>query len=62
MILQQDLTGESLAAELKALINAPEQVTEMETKARALARGDAAATTVDLMEELAGCRSQAAGN
>ena len=52
MILQKDLTGESLAKELKALINAPEQITQMENNAKSLAKGDAAATTVDLMENL----------
>ena len=52
MILQKDLTGESLANELKALINAPEQITQMENNARQLAKGDAAATTVDLIETL----------
>ena len=52
MILQKDLTGESLANELKSLINAPDLITKMEQNARQLAKGDAAATTVDLMEGL----------
>ena len=52
MILQQDLTGERLAQEIAALVDAPGRVTRMEEASRKLARGDAAAATVDLMEEL----------
>ena len=52
MILQKDLTGESLAQELRQLINAPDLLTMMEINARQLAKGDAAITTVDLMENL----------
>jgi UDP-N-acetylglucosamine--N-acetylmuramyl-(pentapeptide) pyrophosphoryl-undecaprenol N-acetylglucosamine transferase len=54
MILQRDLTGERLANEIKALVAAPEKISEMETASRRLARRDAAAATVDLMEELTG--------
>ncbi len=53
MILQTDLTGESLAAEIARLINAPEKITEMENSARKLAKKDAAELTVNMIEELA---------
>ena len=52
MILQQELTGERLASEITALVQAPEDLTMMEEMSRKLARGDAAAATVDMMEEL----------
>jgi UDP-N-acetylglucosamine--N-acetylmuramyl-(pentapeptide) pyrophosphoryl-undecaprenol N-acetylglucosamine transferase len=53
MILQKDLTGESLARELAALIEQPEKITQMETSAKKLAKVDAAKVTVDLIELLA---------
>lgn len=53
MILQRDLNGENLAKEVKSLIEAPENITDMETAAKKLARADAAEVTVDLIEELA---------
>ena len=52
MILQKDLSGERLANELLLLLEAPEKIDEMEVASRKLARRDAAAATVDLMEEL----------
>ncbi|MFN2454200.1 MAG: undecaprenyldiphospho-muramoylpentapeptide beta-N-acetylglucosaminyltransferase [Pyrinomonadaceae bacterium] len=52
MILQSDLTGERLAAEIDKLIAAPDTLTRMEQSAREMARGDAAQTTVDLMEKM----------
>ena len=52
MILQKDLTGESLANEILNLINSPEKISAMETATRTLARRDAAETTVDLIESL----------
>jgi UDP-N-acetylglucosamine--N-acetylmuramyl-(pentapeptide) pyrophosphoryl-undecaprenol N-acetylglucosamine transferase len=52
MILQPELTGERLAKEISALVNAPDDLTRMEAASRRMARGDAAAATVDLMEEL----------
>ncbi|MDQ3821491.1 MAG: undecaprenyldiphospho-muramoylpentapeptide beta-N-acetylglucosaminyltransferase [Acidobacteriota bacterium] len=52
MILQKDLTGERLAEEVAALIKAPDELTKMEEASRKLARGDAAAATVNLIEEL----------
>ncbi len=53
MILQKDLTSESLAKEIIDLIEKPEEITEMETAAKKLARTDAAEVTVDLIEQLA---------
>jgi UDP-N-acetylglucosamine--N-acetylmuramyl-(pentapeptide) pyrophosphoryl-undecaprenol N-acetylglucosamine transferase len=52
MILQQELNGERLATEIKALVTEPDTITRMEEASRKLARGDAASTTVDLMQEL----------
>lgn len=52
MILQRDLSGESLANEILGLINAPDKIGAMETSAKKLARKDAAEVTVDLIEEL----------
>ena len=52
MILQSDLNGERLAAEISEFINAPEKIGEMEKAARNLARKDAAEATVDIIEEL----------
>jgi UDP-N-acetylglucosamine--N-acetylmuramyl-(pentapeptide) pyrophosphoryl-undecaprenol N-acetylglucosamine transferase len=52
MILQKDLTGEMLANEIAAFLKEPERVTRMEEASRKLARGDAAAATVDLIEKL----------
>lgn len=53
MILQAELTGERLAREIEALIAAPALLSEMEAASRRLARGDAAAATVDLIESIA---------
>jgi UDP-N-acetylglucosamine--N-acetylmuramyl-(pentapeptide) pyrophosphoryl-undecaprenol N-acetylglucosamine transferase len=53
MVLQADLSGERLASEIKALIDAPEKLSEMEESARKLAKADAAKITVDMLEELA---------
>ncbi len=52
MILQKDLTGETLAREIIALINSPQRVTAMEQAAKKLARKDAAEATVDIIDEL----------
>jgi len=54
MILQQNLSGENLAREIAALVREPERISAMEQGARKLARGDAAAVVVDLIEELVG--------
>jgi len=53
MILQSDLSGESLADEIKDLIEKPEKITEMEFSAKKLAKPDAAKATVDLIVDLA---------
>lgn len=52
MILQKDLTGELLASEIAAMVGAPERVTRMEEASRKLARHDAAAATVELIEKV----------
>lgn len=52
MILQQDLTGERLAKEITQLVKHPEEVNLMEAEIRKLARGDAAASAVNIIEEL----------
>ena len=52
MILQQDLSAERLAEEITTLVREPEKITTMEQAARKLARGDAAAAVVDMVEKL----------
>ncbi len=52
MILQQELSGERLAQEIAKLVREPASITAMEQAARQLARGDAAAAVVDLIEKL----------
>ncbi|MEQ1604594.1 MAG: undecaprenyldiphospho-muramoylpentapeptide beta-N-acetylglucosaminyltransferase [Pyrinomonadaceae bacterium] len=52
MILQSELTGESLANAIKDLIAEPEKITEMEAAAKKMSRPDAASVTVDIIEEL----------
>lgn len=52
MILQQDLTGERLAREIKSLLTEPARIDEMERASRSLARADAAQRTVDLALEV----------
>ncbi|HEV7680494.1 MAG TPA: undecaprenyldiphospho-muramoylpentapeptide beta-N-acetylglucosaminyltransferase [Pyrinomonadaceae bacterium] len=54
MILQQDLSGERLAKEITSLASDPERLATMEQAARKLARGDAAAAVVNMVEELVG--------
>jgi UDP-N-acetylglucosamine--N-acetylmuramyl-(pentapeptide) pyrophosphoryl-undecaprenol N-acetylglucosamine transferase len=58
MILQKDLNGPVLASEINSLLAAPERLDAMEAAGRKLARRDAAAVTVDLMEELVKSRGQ----
>jgi len=53
MILQRNLSGESLANEIMDLINSPEKISAMEASTNKLARRDAAEVTVNLIEELA---------
>lgn len=52
MVLQKDLTGESLAREILGLISNQDDIGAMETATRKLARKDAAAVTVDIIEKL----------
>lgn len=52
MILQKNLSGDTLASEIRSLLSTPEKLEEMENAARKLARRDAAEKTVSLMEEL----------
>ena len=52
MILQKDLSGARLAQEIIQLAQEPQSVDSMEFAIRKLARGDAAAAAVDLIEEL----------
>jgi UDP-N-acetylglucosamine--N-acetylmuramyl-(pentapeptide) pyrophosphoryl-undecaprenol N-acetylglucosamine transferase len=53
LLLQSDLSGERLAAEIIGLVDAPEQLTQMGTASRKMARPDAAELTADIIEELA---------
>lgn len=52
IILQQDLSGARLAREIAELVSTPDDIKKMEEAARKLARGNAAAATVDLIQEL----------
>ena len=52
MILQSDLSGERLAAEIGELLESPETITAMEQAAKSMSRADAAEKTADLIEEL----------
>jgi len=52
MILQKELTGESLARQLTSLAESHEEISKMETAAKKLARSDAAQLAADLIEEL----------
>jgi UDP-N-acetylglucosamine--N-acetylmuramyl-(pentapeptide) pyrophosphoryl-undecaprenol N-acetylglucosamine transferase len=52
LILQKDLTPASLATEITALMNEPDAITRMEAAAKKLGRPNAAAVTVDIIEEL----------
>jgi UDP-N-acetylglucosamine--N-acetylmuramyl-(pentapeptide) pyrophosphoryl-undecaprenol N-acetylglucosamine transferase len=58
MILQKELTGARLADEISLLIASPDTLARMETSSRKLARREAAAAAVDLMEELVQSRRQ----
>lgn len=52
ILLQHNLNGDSLAAEISRFIDAPAVVTAMETAAKGLGHPDAAERTVDIIEEL----------
>lgn len=53
VMLQKDLSGPALAKEIIELSQSPETIDAIEVAIRKLARGDAAASAVDLIEELA---------
>ncbi len=53
MIIQADLSGESLAAVITEAISSPEIVNKMESAAKMLGRADAAEAAVNLIEDLA---------
>ena len=52
MILQKDLNGERLAEEIRVLAQSPQELDRMEKASRKLARGDAAKSVVNLIEQL----------
>lgn len=52
MILQADLSGNALAKEIASLIEEPANIVAMSQNVRKMARPDAAAATVDIVEEL----------
>ena len=58
MIPQDELSGERLAKEIVALVEAPEEITTIEDAARKMGRKDAAAVTVDLIEKTMQNREQ----
>ena len=62
MILQKDLSGQRLAEEIAVLVREPERISAWEQAARRLARGDAAATVVDLIEGLVNAKQWAVGS
>ena len=52
MITQSELNSERLAKEIIALVEAPEEITNIENAARKMGRKDAATVTVDLIERV----------
>lgn len=56
LILQSNLSADSLANEIRELADDKERLVSMGTAARKMARADAAEKTVDMIEELAGPR------
>jgi UDP-N-acetylglucosamine--N-acetylmuramyl-(pentapeptide) pyrophosphoryl-undecaprenol N-acetylglucosamine transferase len=58
MIPQAELTGERLASEIAKLVDDPEEITRREQAARRLARPDAAAAAVDMIERLVALSTQ----
>jgi len=57
MILQQDLSGDRLAQEIRVFMDS-DKLNEMEQASRKLAHGDAAAAVVDLLEQLSHKKAQ----
>jgi UDP-N-acetylglucosamine--N-acetylmuramyl-(pentapeptide) pyrophosphoryl-undecaprenol N-acetylglucosamine transferase len=62
MILQADLSGDRLAEAIVTLAREPERIAAMEQAARKLARGDAAAAVVEMVEKLVGSGQWAVGS
>jgi UDP-N-acetylglucosamine--N-acetylmuramyl-(pentapeptide) pyrophosphoryl-undecaprenol N-acetylglucosamine transferase len=60
MILQQELSGERLVAEIERLAQTPQELDRMEQASRKLAHGDAAVAAVDMIEELSHKKAQKA--
>jgi UDP-N-acetylglucosamine--N-acetylmuramyl-(pentapeptide) pyrophosphoryl-undecaprenol N-acetylglucosamine transferase len=58
MILERDLSASRLATEIVELATRPDAVDAMESASKLMARGDAAAAAVDMIEELAGISSR----
>jgi UDP-N-acetylglucosamine--N-acetylmuramyl-(pentapeptide) pyrophosphoryl-undecaprenol N-acetylglucosamine transferase len=56
MIPQTELTGERLAREIAKLIDDPAEITRREQAARRLAKPDAAAAAVEMIERLVALR------
>jgi UDP-N-acetylglucosamine--N-acetylmuramyl-(pentapeptide) pyrophosphoryl-undecaprenol N-acetylglucosamine transferase len=52
MILQENLSADTLAAEIEKLVQSPKELDQMEQASRKLAHGDSAAAAVDMIEEL----------
>jgi UDP-N-acetylglucosamine--N-acetylmuramyl-(pentapeptide) pyrophosphoryl-undecaprenol N-acetylglucosamine transferase len=52
MIVQSELSGERLAAEVATLLASPDTITKMEAAAKELGREDAAEKTADIIAEL----------
>jgi UDP-N-acetylglucosamine--N-acetylmuramyl-(pentapeptide) pyrophosphoryl-undecaprenol N-acetylglucosamine transferase len=52
VILQEDLSGDSLASEIEKLVQSPQEIDRMEEASRKLAHGDAAVAAVNMIEEL----------
>jgi UDP-N-acetylglucosamine--N-acetylmuramyl-(pentapeptide) pyrophosphoryl-undecaprenol N-acetylglucosamine transferase len=61
MIVQQELTPERLAQELRRLIDDPEEIDRMEEASRKLGRPDSAKRAVDLAMSIVEVRSQESG-
>ena len=61
MLVQTDLSGESLSQAIIELIESPDLVSKMEEAARKLGRADAAEATVDLIEQLSARRKVSSG-
>jgi UDP-N-acetylglucosamine--N-acetylmuramyl-(pentapeptide) pyrophosphoryl-undecaprenol N-acetylglucosamine transferase len=59
MILQKDLSGTALSAEILDFLERPDKISSMGAAAKMLARSDAAERTVDLIQDLAAAQKLA---